>query len=97
MKYTVTAWIDDNRKFETKVNVRSDACNKTVFVKCMNAIGFELIKAKAIPDHTRYQYTLPNIWTNGYLGSAWFCDPFINIAIQEETGAWLALQKSDRY
>ncbi len=91
MKYTVTAWIDDNQKYETVVSIRRNAKIKTIFQRCMNEIGLTLIKANVISGTAKYEYSLPNIWTNGYVGAAWFCDPFINIAIQEETGAWIAL------
>ena len=91
MKYTVTAWIDNNQKYETVVSIRRNAKIKTIFQRCMNEIGLTLIKANVISGTAKYKYSLPNIWANGYVGAAWFCDPFINIAIQEETGAWIAL------
>lgn len=91
MKYTVTAAISEDKEISTVVSCRFDAKNKTKFDKCMNAIGCELIKRNVISPKTTYSYALPNVWTNGYLGAAWFIDPFINVTIQEENGAWLAM------
>lgn len=89
MKYTVTAFVDD-KKYEAEVKIRLGAKNRTIFSRCMNEIGMLMIKDGVLSEDVLYQYDLPNIWTNGYIGSAWFNTPFIPVSIQEETGAWLA-------
>lgn len=89
MKYIVSAWIED-REVKTEIKVSRNAKTRTLFQKCMNAIGQELIKEGVLAESATYGYELPNIWTNGYLGAAWFNKPFIDVSIQEETGAWLA-------
>lgn len=96
MKYTVTVYIptkEDDEVFtehSTIVSVRSDATNKTVFKRCINEIGWKLVDEGILPEKVKYGYDLPNIWTNGYFGAAWFCDPFYDIHITEENGAALA-------
>lgn len=90
MKYRIGVYVNEKHYCAT-ASVRRDAKMKTKFIKCMNAIGNELIKARVIDPNTTYGFELPNIWTNGYLGAAWFNSPFINVVIQEDTGAWLAL------
>lgn len=89
MKYTVTAWIDEDRKYETEVKVSRNAKKRTVFVRCMNAIGQQLAKDGVLVTG-KYGFETPCL-SNGVLGCAFFCDPFINVTIQEETGAWIAL------
>ena len=89
MKYTVTAWIEEDHKYETEISVRRDASLNTVFQKCMNAIGARLADEKILTTG-KYQYSKPSRY-NGCVGAAWFCDPFINVTIQEENGAWLAM------
>ena len=89
MKYTITAWIDEDKKYETEISVRRDAKMKTVFTNCMNAIGQKLIKDNVLST-PRYGFETPCL-NNGCLGAAWFEKPFINVTIQEETGAWIAL------
>lgn len=91
MKYIVTACIDEDKTYRTTVSVRRGAKMKTVFINCMNEIGQNLIRAKVIDRRAGFKFDLPNIWTNGYVGAAWFISPFINVTIQEETGAWLAI------
>lgn len=91
MTYTLYAYNGEGNlvcKMNTKVS--RNAKTVTVFKKCMNTLGLELIKLGIINENTKYSCELPNIWTNGYLGCAWFTDPYISVAIQEETGAWLA-------
>ena len=89
MKYTVTAFVDD-KDYVAEVKIRHGAKNRTIFNRCMNDIGRLLIKDHILQERALFNYDLPSIWTNGYLGAAWFVDPYIPVSIQEETGAWLA-------
>lgn len=89
MKYTVTAWIDEDTKYEVEVGVRLDAKKKTVFHKCMNEIVKELLM-NDVSISRKYGFETPSL-LNGCVGAAWLEEPFINVTIQEETGAWIAL------
>ena len=91
MKYTVTAFVTEDDEVSVEVSVRGNAKTETVFRKCMNEIGRKLIKRGVLGVDAKYRYEKPNVWTNGAVGAAWFCSPFIYVVIQEENGAWLAL------
>lgn len=90
VKYTVTAVFAEDNEVSVDVSVRLDARLDTVFRKCINTLGSELVKKGLLPPNAKYKYEKPNVWTNGAIGAAWFCDPFANVTIQQENGAWLA-------
>ena len=87
MKYDVCAIVND-AEYHVKVTCRIDAKKRTVFRKCMNAIGWKLIEEGVITSKATFGYELPNIWTNGFLGAAWFNDPYryIDVTIWENHG-----------
>lgn len=89
MKYIVTAYVTEDKKYEANVVVKRNAKKRTVFIKCMNAVGQMLAKDKILTTG-KYGFETPCL-NNGCLGAAWFNDPFINVTIREETGAWIAL------
>lgn len=91
MKYTVTAIVAEDDEVSVEVSVRRGAKTETVFRKCMNGIGRKLIERGILKEGAKFRYDKPNVWTNGAVGAAWFCSPFIYVTIQEENGAWLAL------
>ena len=91
MKYKVTAYAEEDSEICVDVSVRQDAKTETVFRKCMNGIGRKLIERGILKEGAKFQYDKPNLWRNGGVGAAWFCSPFIDVTIQEENGAWLAL------
>ena len=91
MKYTVTAFVTEDDEVSVEVSVRGNAKTETVFRKCMNEVGRKLIERGILKEGAKFQYDKPNLWRNGGVGAAWFCSPFIDVTIQEENGAWLAL------
>lgn len=91
MKYTVTAIVAEDDDVSVEVSVRRGAKAETVFRKCMNGIGRRLIERGILQEGAKFKYDKPNVWRNGGFGAAWFCSPFIDVTIQEETGAWFAL------
>ena len=90
MKLIVTAFVDDEREISATVSIKSSASLKTKFSRCMNTIGKKLVDLGVIEKDAMFSYELPNVWRNGYCGAAWFTEPFINVCIQEENGAYLA-------
>jgi len=90
MKYEVTAFIND-KEYTKTVNVRSNAKNETLFVKCAKSILEDLLAAKEIIGHVTINWDLPNVWRNGAIGALWIEKPFVNITIIREDGMCIAL------
>lgn len=90
MKYEVSTCTENGKEIAILVSVRSDASTKTIFKKCATEMHRKLRKMGLAPDTIAFSYELPNIWTNGAVGSVWFEKPYYNIYIARENCGYIA-------
>lgn len=88
MKYKVFCFDSTDIIHETTVSVRSDARVETVYSRLGQAMYAKLCEDGLIAWRGTINYQLPNVWTNGCVGSMWITTEsgFFDISAVREDG-----------
>ncbi len=87
MKYIATLFANDT-EYTVAFSIRSDARLNTVFTKAINETCDYMRKKGLASGAIPYHVEMPNIWTNGGIGTIIIKDYFV--CLESENGCVLA-------